>query len=193
MTSQTSKDWRRAITGTVASSALAVGLLLGLGSQSALAEPADPTTETDTPPTAQAGASAPMTADEALAIIAEDYDMGAGGGQLSNLIHDVLALRAQGFKASNANRLAIQKALDYRPNQAPLIKALQETLAYQLKVKAQAANAQPAGPGGVAAGINQLPPGMNQLPSGMPPGPTAPDNTGVFIAPGGSIQQPIGP
>ena len=40
-----------------------------------------------------------MTADEALAIIAKEYDMGAGGGQLSNLIHEVLTLRAQGFKA----------------------------------------------------------------------------------------------
>ena len=31
-----------------------------------------------------------MSADDALAIIARDYDMGAGGGQLSNLIHQAL-------------------------------------------------------------------------------------------------------
>jgi hypothetical protein len=178
MTSQTGKNWRRPVTGTVASSALAVGLLMGVGASTALAEPADPTTQTDTPPT--------MTADQALAIIAADYDLGAGGGQLSNLIHDVLTLRAQGFMPSNANKKAIQKALDYRPNQTPLIKALQETLAYQLKLQAQTANAVPATPGGITAGINQLPPGV-------PPDPTSPDNTGVFIGPSGGIQQPIGP
>ena len=38
-----------------------------------------------------------MTADQALAIIDADYDTGAGGGQLSNLIHQVMKLRSQGF------------------------------------------------------------------------------------------------
>ena len=100
-----------------------------------------------------------MTADQALAIIDSDYDLGAGGGQLSNLIHEVLVLRAQGFKPSNANKLAIEEALEHRPNQTPLVEALKETLAYQRKMQAQAA-AQHA-----AAG---RPPASTAVP-GMPP------------------------
>ncbi|WP_158019721.1 hypothetical protein [Mycolicibacterium rhodesiae] len=83
------------------------------------------------------GRQANMTADEALMIIYNEYNMGEGGGQLSRLIDDVMNLRAQGFKASNANKLAIQDALDHRPNQAPLIEALKATLQYQRKLQAQ--------------------------------------------------------
>jgi hypothetical protein len=78
-----------------------------------------------------------MTADQALTIIYNEYNMGEGGGQLSKLIDDVMALRAQGFKASNANRAAIQDALEHRPNQAPLVEALTATLQYQRKLQAQ--------------------------------------------------------
>ena len=133
MTLQTG-NLRRAVTGAVASSALAVGLLMGIGASTALADPADPT------PT-QPEISPDMSADEALAIIAKDYDMGAGGGQLSTLIHEALQLRSLGFKASNANRQAIATALEKRPNQAPLIEALKETIAYQRKLQAQMQNA----------------------------------------------------
>ena len=79
-----------------------------------------------------------MTADQALAIIAADYDMGEGGGQLSKLIDDVMRLRGQGFRPSAANRLAIEQALEHRPNQAPLVEALKATLSYQRKLQAQA-------------------------------------------------------
>ena len=71
-----------------------------------------------------------------------DYDLGAGGGQLSNLIHEVLVLRNLGFKPSNANKVAIQEALDHRPNQVPLVEALKETIAYQRRIQAQAAAQQ---------------------------------------------------
>ncbi len=177
---------RRGVAYTVAGCALVAGVL-GAGAPMAFAQPATPTTtqaaEPDAPD-AQAEKK-PMTADEALAIVRADYDLGAGGGQLSNLIHDVLKMRAQGFYPSSANRAAIEKALDSRPNQAPLIKALQETLAYQRKTQAQmAAVGAPSG-GPFTVGINQVPPGM-----------PAPDNgtgAGVFIAPGGTGQQPIGP
>ncbi len=142
---------------------------------------------TDAPPNAQddeTAATSTMTADEVLTIIATEYDTGAGGGKLSNLIHDVLTLRAQGFKASNANKIAIEEALEKRPNQTPLIEALEQTLAYQLTQKArQAAAGTP--PGGFVAGINQLPPGQT-------PDPTDPDNTGVFLGPTGGVTQPIG-
>ena len=78
MTSQTSRNtgWRRAAVGAVASGALAAGSMAGIGLANAEpAAPADPTTGTDAPP--------PMTADQAIAIIATEYDTGAGGGQLS--------------------------------------------------------------------------------------------------------------
>ncbi len=158
MTLQTG-NLRRAVKAAVASGAMAVGLLTGIGSPTALADPADSTTT-------QPEISPDMSADEALAIIARDYDMGAGGGQLSNLIHQALQLRSLGFKASNANRQAIASALEKRPNQAPLIEALKETIAYQRKLQAQMQNAntgqQPGfSIGGPPPGIGpQLPPGV---------------------------------
>jgi hypothetical protein len=78
-----------------------------------------------------------MTADQALVIINNEYAKGDGGGQLSALIDDVMALRAQGFKPSNANKLAIEDALAHRPNQSPLVEALKTTLQYQRKLQAQ--------------------------------------------------------
>jgi hypothetical protein len=184
MTSQTGTNhhfWRRVVAG----SAMGVGLVVGIGSPAALAQP-EPTPVTDAPPNQQAEAPATptMTADQALAIIANEYDTGAGGGQLSNLIHDVLTLRAQGFMPSNGNKMAIQEALEKRPNQTPLVEALKQTLNYQLTLKSRQAAAG-APQGGFNAGINQLPPGQQ-------PNPTDPDNTGVFLGPTGGITQPIG-
>ena len=124
---------------------MAASLLTGFGVSTAFAEPGESCTGEDcakTDPagtTAQADAPPVMTADEALAIIARDYDLGEGGGQLSTLIHDVMTLRAQGFKPSNANKKAITEALDHRPNQAPLVEALKETLSYQRKMQARPA------------------------------------------------------
>jgi hypothetical protein len=184
MTSQTSNNrygWRRAVTGTAASSALAVGLLMGFSSQAALAEPVDPTAPADAPTTAQADAPTAMPAGDVLAVIAEKYMTGAGGGQISNWVKESLQLRALGFKPSKGNLEALQAGLDYLPNQVRLVDALKETVAYQRKI--QNANSVP---GGVTFGINQLPPGV-------PQDPTNPDNTGVFIGPNGGIQQPIGP
>ena len=161
MTSQTGKNrhgWRHAVTGAAASSAMAVGLMVGFGSPAALADPeTDP--QADASPTAQA--PVPQTAEEVLAIIEADYDLGSGGGQLSNLIDDVMRLRAQGFLPSNANKEAIVKALEYRPNQGPLIEALQDTRAYQRKMQARAA-AQPSNPA-VWASTNCRP-GCNPIP-----------------------------
>jgi hypothetical protein len=150
--------WLPIVTG-LACGAVAAGVMGGLGAPTVWADPAAPSTQADAPP--------PMTADEALAIIDKDYDTGAGGGQLSTLIHDVLKLRAQGFKPSNANRDAITKALDYRPNQAPLIEALKDTLSYQRKMQALQQNANnPTQPG---FSIGGPPPGMGSpVPPGVP-------------------------
>jgi hypothetical protein len=171
---------RRAVVSGVTGVAIAAGLLAGFGSPAALAEPADPTTQTDAPPTPT------MTADQALAIIKSDYDTGAGGGQLSNLIHDVLTLRAQGYQPSNTNKVAIEAALDKRPNQAPLIEALQATLAYQRKLQAiqqRAGSAQQQG--GYGVGIGQPPPGMGPvLPPGVPADPGNNPGIGIFLPTG---------
>jgi len=177
MTLQTG-NLRRAVKAAVASGAMAVGLLMGIGAPTALADPADSTTT-------QPEISPDMSADEALAIIARDYDMGAGGGQLSNLIHQALQLRSLGFKASNANRQAIAAALEKRPNQAPLIEALKETIAYQRKLQAQMQNAN----SGQQPGFNM---GQTPLPPGVPPDPGNPNNTGIALIPGTGITEPIG-
>ncbi|MGV9801389.1 hypothetical protein ACWDTP_25425 [Mycobacterium sp. NPDC003449] len=178
MTSHTIRNrsgWRRAVTGTVAGGALAAGLLIGAGAPTAFAEPS-----TKEPP---APVKPEISTDQAIAMVASGYDTGAGGGQISQLIHEVMVLRQQGIKPSNANREEIITALDKRPNQTPLVDALKSTVAYQRKQAAQAAG--PQTPGGITAGINQLPPGLGA-------DPTNPDNTGVFIGPSGGIQQPLG-
>jgi hypothetical protein len=166
--------WHRVVTGGLACSAVAVGVIGGFGAPAATADPAaDPSAQTDNPPV--------MTADEALAIIDRDYDTGAGGGQVSTLIHDVMKLRALGFKPSNANKEAITKALDYRPNQAPLVEALQETLAYQRKMQALQQNSNNPSQPGYGFGIGQPPPGMG-----------APVPPGVPVDPGAGIILPTG-
>jgi hypothetical protein len=153
MTSQTGTNreiWRRVIIGAIAGGAVAASLITGFAAPTAVAQPAEPTT-TETPTPEAEGPKEPctgedcakpeevtMTADEALSIIYSEYALGEGGGQLSQLIDDVMKLRAQGFRPSNANKLAIQDALEHRPNQTPLVEALKETLAYQRKLQARA-------------------------------------------------------
>lgn len=164
-----SVGWRRALVGVVASGALAGGLLTGLGSAPAWAEP---TTEA----TAPDDASAPeMTVDQALAIIASDYDTGAGGGQVSTLIHKIMKLRQAGYYPSKGNKQAIVAALDKRPNQAPLVAALESTFAFQSQ---QAARAQQSGPV-----LNPPTIGINQYQPGQVPDPNS----------GGGINIPLNP
>jgi hypothetical protein len=203
MTSQTSKNspsWRRVVSGGAVVGTLAAGLLTGLGVTTALADPDDSAAETQAPvaagpPTPCTGADCnradeetpatpTMTADQALQIIATEYDTGAGGGQISNLIHDILTLRAQGFKPSNANKLAIQEALEHRPNQAPLLEALKATLAYQRKLQAQAQNSvQGPAPAQIAVG---------PTPGPLPPGGAQPGPSVGVTGPGAGITMPIG-
>jgi hypothetical protein len=184
MTLQTSNLWR-----AVAGGAMAASLLTGFGVATAFAEPGESCTGEEcakTDPTgadAQAALPTTMTADEVLMIIDRDYDIGAGGGQLSTLIKDVMRLRAQGFKPSNGNKEAIVKALDYRPNQGPLIDALKETLAYQHKLQALQQNANNPSQPGYNFGVGQAPPGMGPaVPPGVPVEPGG--NPGVFIGVG---------
>ncbi|MFG1934203.1 hypothetical protein ACGFK1_26705 [Mycobacterium sp. NPDC048908] len=188
MTLQTG-NLRRPVTGALGGSAVVIGLLMGVGVAPAFAEPGQSCTGAECAKNDPAAASAPadaapaMTADQVLAIIDQDYDTGAGGGQLSQLIHSVLQLRAQGFKPSNANKDAIVKALDYRPNQEPLIEALKDTLAYQHKMQALQQNANNPSQPGYNFGIGQAPPGMGPaVPPGVPVEPGG--NPGMFIGVG---------
>ena len=139
MTSQ--NGWRR-VAGALAGGAIAGALIVGVGTPTALAVPADDSTDTEAP------AQPTMTGEQALAIIQQDYDLGAGGGQLSNFVHEVLVLRNLGFRPSRANQAAIVEALEKRPNQAPLLEALKATVAYQRRIQAQAQAQQAQGGNG---------------------------------------------
>ncbi|MDO3636736.1 hypothetical protein [Mycolicibacterium arseniciresistens] len=151
MNTLTSSAVRRIVIGGIASGALAAGLLTGVAAQTASAQPADPTVAAEGPKKCTGEAckksEVTMTADQALAIIHNEYALGDGGGQLSKLVDDVMTLRARGFMPSNANKLAIQNALNDRPNQAPLVAALQQTLSYQRKLMAQNGAATQPGSG----------------------------------------------
>ena len=156
---------RRDVRHDVAGIALAAGLVLGTAGL-AHADPTTETTSpapsatssasgpsvipTSTPkPTiaveggaaaAAAGATTAATASNAgdvLDQLAEEYAVGSGGGQLSNLLKVALKLRSMGYKPSKQYLDELQTAMTYRPNQLPLIGALKDTIAYQQKLKAQ--------------------------------------------------------
>lgn len=199
MASQTGKNkssWHRFVCSGAVVGAVSAALLAGLGVTTAIADPNDSTTETPAPAAEATGPctgddchetqpTPSMTADQVLAIIDNEYDTGAGGGQLSTLVHQVLKLRSQGFKPSNANRLAIEEALDHRPNQAPLVEALKATLSYQKKLQAQ--KQQAVSQAGPQAG----PPPMVGPTAGPMPGPGAP-GVGITGPNGGGIVLPVG-
>jgi hypothetical protein len=157
MTLQTG-NLRRAVTAALASSAMAVGLLMGIGSVTANADVLDD--------------------------VGGKYMEGAGGGQISNFVKEALTLRAQGFKPSKGNLQALQAGWDYLPNQSRLVDALKETVSYQRKLQAQMQNqVNPNQQPGFNIGGGQPPPGMGPaLPPGVPPG--AGQSPGAFIGVG---------
>jgi hypothetical protein len=157
MTSQTSRNmgWRRAVTGAVASSALAAGMMIGLGSGTANADVLDD--------------------------IAAQYDTGAGGGQISQLIHTALKLRALGYVPSKGNIDDLVAAMDKRPNQVPLVTALQNTVSFQKRNQLRGQQAQQQAP--MTIGINQY----------DPDNPSAVGGFGITPGGGGGINIPLGP
>jgi hypothetical protein len=84
---------------------------------------------------ATAAATAPQG--DVLDQLAEQYAVGSGGGQLSNLLKTALKLRSMGFKPSKPYIDELTEAMTHRPNQLPLIGALKDTIAYQQKIQAQ--------------------------------------------------------
>jgi hypothetical protein len=129
-----SGNLRRAVKGAVASSALAVGLLMGIGSTTANADVLDD--------------------------VGVKYMQGAGGGQVSNFVKEALTLRALGFKPSKSNLEDLQAGWDYLPNQTRLIDALKNTVAFQRKLQAIQQNANNPSQPGFNMGQTPLPPGI---------------------------------
>lgn len=129
---------------------------------------------------AASAAAAASQPGDVLDQLAEEYAVGSGGGQLSNLLKTVLKMRSMGYRPSKAYLDEIKDAMAHRPNQLPLIGALKDTIAYQQKIQAQmqilqsaqAKNAPPVDPGvAAAAAVN----GVNTAPQAIAPGmPAAP-------------------
>jgi hypothetical protein len=101
--------WRRALTGAVASTALAAGMII----------------------------TAPASQADILDTIGQKYMSGSAGGQVSNFIEESLRLRSFGARPSKGNLDALQAGWDFLPNQSRLLEALQGTIAYQRKLIAQ--------------------------------------------------------
>ncbi|KWX68206.1 hypothetical protein [Mycobacterium sp. NAZ190054] len=132
----TSSPLHRAVTGALVGAGLAFGLVMGVAPTAT----AQPTTKAEEPPAPR------ISPDQVLMMISQEYQTGRGGGQVSKLIEQVMNLRARGIRPSMGNAQALAAGLDARPNQGPLIEALQATLTYQRKVMAQSANGAPAAP-----------------------------------------------
>ena len=131
---------KKTVIGGVASIGMAVALMIGFG-----------------PATAHA---------DVLDDVAGEYASGAGGGQVSKLVVQSIKLRNMGFKPTKVQLDAITEALDHRPNQTPLVHALQDTIAAQNRLKNEAEAV--AGQSPFTIGINQYDP---DSPGGVTAGP----------------------
>jgi hypothetical protein len=110
--------WRRALTGTLASGALAAAMLV----------------------------TAPASQADVLDQIGARYMQGSGGGQVSIFVERSLSLRAQGFRPSQENLAALQEGWDFLPNQTRLLDALKSTVGYQRKLQMQSSLSGGGGP-----------------------------------------------
>jgi hypothetical protein len=155
---------KKTVIASISSTGMAVALMFGFG---------------------QATAHADVLND-----LAAQYATGAGGGELSNLVVQSIKLRDMGFKPTKAQYDAITKALDYRPNETPLVHALQDTIAAQMRLKHEADTL--AGNNQVSIGINQYNPSS---PGGISAGPGGVNIGGGAwsIGDGRSPGQSVGP
>ncbi len=98
------------------------------------------------------------------ALVDEDT-LGSSGGHVSNLLNEVVSLRAMGIRPRSSDLVAVQEALDFRPNQMRLIQALSDTVEYQRKIESRMAGQ--SGPSqGIGVGVNMepwLPQGGNPM------------------------------
>ena len=124
-------SWRRTATGLLATVLVTAGSMFGAGLAHA----------------------------DVLDDLQQQYDIGSSGGEISTLVHSVVKMRAQGYRPSKGNMADIQAALDQRPNEMPLIKALKATVAFQTRTQSRA-NATPQSPIVVGGTPGGLPPGI---------------------------------
>lgn len=133
---------------------------------------------------AAASAAAASVQGDVLDKLAEQYAVGSGGGQLSNLLKTALKLRSMGFKPSKPYLDEIKEAMTHRPNQLPLIGALKNTIAYQQKIQAQMQilqSAQARNATGAAMGAGAAPNPAN--PANVAPQATAPGQPAAAAPP----------
>ena len=83
------QPWRRAAVAALAASALVGGL--AVAAPTALAQPADSSSSTEQ-------TQAPISPDQVLMMISQEYQTGKGGGQVSKLIEQVMTLRMRGIR-----------------------------------------------------------------------------------------------
>jgi hypothetical protein len=152
----TELTWRRSATAALAGAGMAVTLML-----------------TSAPGIARA---------DVVDDLAKEFTTASGAGPIANLVSQSLKLRAAGFRPTKAELDSITQAETYRPNQTPLIKALQDTVAGQTKLQSQTQALQ--------GGQNQFSIGVNQYDPNSPGGVTA--GPGGINLGGGSNQYAIG-
>ncbi len=141
--------------------------------------------------TAASAAAASAQPGDVLDQLAEEYAVGSGGGQLSNLLKTALKLRSMGFRPSKPYLDEIKDAMAHRPNQLPLIGALKDTIAYQQKIQAQMQilqNAQAKNANGAVMGAGAAPGAAN--PANVAPQATGP---GQAAAPAPPVILPTTP
>jgi hypothetical protein len=136
---------------------------------------------------ASSAAAAQAQPGDVLDQLAEEYAVGAGGGQVSNLLKTALKLRSMGFRPSKQYLDEIKQAMTHRPNQLPLIGALKDTIAYQQKIQAQTQilqNAQAKNANGAVMGAGAAPGAANPAnvaPQAAAPGQAAPPAPSVIL------------
>ncbi len=170
-----SRIWRRSVATALAGTVVVGGLVSGFTAPAALAQPADSSTATETQEQPKR-----VSPDRVLMAISQEYQTGAGGGQVSKLIDQVMTLRKRGVRVSRSNAQALAAALDKRPSQKPLINALEGTLSDQRRQFARGGIQAPGGAPAVAT------PGSPHSPMGggySPGNPMDRDNP-VFESPG---------
>jgi len=174
-----SRIWRRSVATALAGTVVVGGLVTGFTAPVALAQPADSSAQPQEPATQER--PKPVSPDQILMMISQDYQTGSGGGQVSKLIDQVITLRKRGVRISNSSAQALAAALEKRPNQKPLIEALQGTLANQRQQFARGGVQAEGGAPAVAT------PGSPHSPMGGPGwGPANPmdQDSPIFQTPG---------
>lgn len=108
---------------------------------------------------AMLGTSATANAD-ILDELAREFSTARGAGQLANLLGDSMKMRQMGVRPTKGELAAVQASLRYRPNQRPLIEALESLVAGQNQRlrRAEIISSQQQSEGGQSISINQYDP-----------------------------------